>query len=95
MGSEMCIRDSRGLKRNILALLEIKEVVSLAELLERFDAEQGLGSVVGYLSLAAKHGQVFDSQPCAIAWTGADGVRRQADAPAVFFRRERAHEFQL
>jgi len=87
--------DLRGLKRNILALLEIKEVVSLAELLERFDAEQGLGSVVGYLSLAAKHGQVFDSQPCAIAWTGADGVRRQADAPAVFFRRERAHEFQL
>jgi len=87
--------DLRALKRNILVLLEDKEVVSLAELLERFDAEQGLGSVVGYLSLAAKHGQIFDTQSCSIEWTGADGVRRRADAPTVFFRRERAHEFIL
>jgi len=87
--------DLRALKRNILVLLEDKEVVSLTELLENFDVEQGLGSVVGYLSLAAKHGQIFDTQHCSIEWTGADGVRRRADAPTVFFRRERAHEFQL
>lgn len=96
--AEMVLRseiDSRTLKRNILALLEEKEVVSLAELLERFDAGQGLGSVVGYLSLAAKHGQVFDNQRCSIEWTGTDEIRRRADAPTVFFRRERAHEFKL
>lgn len=86
--------DLRALQRNIFNLLEDREVVSLTDLLESFDAEQGLGSVVGYLALAAKHGQILDTLASAIEWTGADGVRRRAHAPTVFFRRERAHEFQ-
>ncbi|MDQ0005867.1 hypothetical protein J2W28_005036 [Variovorax boronicumulans] len=85
----------RALKRNIHTLLETKEVVSLSDLLERFDAEQGLGSVVGYLSLAAKHGQIFDDNPCPIEWTGADGLRRRATAPTVFFHRDQLHALQL
>lgn len=86
--------DLRTLKHNILALLEDRDVVSLSDLLENFDVDQGLGSVVGYLSLAVKHGQLFDSPPCSVEWTGADGVRRRATTPTVFFRRERAHEIQ-
>ncbi len=95
--SEMVRRseiDLRSLKRNILSLFEDSEIVSLSDLLQRFDAEQGLGSVVGYISLATKHGQIINEHPFPIEWTGADGVRRSAQAPSVFFLRQNAHELE-
>lgn len=87
--------DLRSLKSNILLLLEETQVVSLSDLLQRFDAEQGLGSVVGYISLGTKHGQVINEHPLSIEWTGADGVHRSAQAPSVFFLRQNAHELEL
>jgi len=86
--------DLRSLKRNVLALFEDKEIVSLSELLQHYDADQGLGSVVGYISLAAKHGQIVNEHTTPISWTGADGVRRSAQAPSVFFLRSHAHELE-
>lgn len=87
--------DIRSLKKNILALLGEKDVVSLNDLLERYEAEQGLGSVVGYISLAQLHGTVVDSTPCQIEWTGGDGERRHAQAPSIFFLRKDIHELEL
>lgn len=86
--------DIRALKSNILTLLSQKDVVSLSDLLERFGAEQGLGSVVGYISLAQQHGNVVDTTPCQIEWTGSDGERRYAQAPSVFFLRKDSHELE-
>lgn len=87
--------DIRGLKHNIVSLLGERDVVSLNDLLERYDAEQGLGSVVGYISLAQQHGQVVDATPCQIEWTGSDGERRRAQAPSIFFLRKDIHELEL
>ena len=55
--------DFRALSDNILALLVEHSQVSVAELLERFPAEQGFGSVVGYVALGAKHAEVLESHP--------------------------------
>lgn len=87
--------DIRGLKQNIVSLLGERDVVSLNDLLERYDAEQGLGSVVGYISLAQQHGQVVDETPCQVEWTGGDGERRRAQAPSIFFLRKDIHELEL
>lgn len=87
--------DIRALKNNILSLLNEKDVVSLNDLLERYEAEQGLGTVVGYISLAQQHGQVVDATPCHIHWTGGDGELRYAQAPSVFFLRKDIHELEL
>jgi hypothetical protein len=87
--------DIRSLKRNIVALLSERDVVSLSDLLERYDAEQGLGTVVGYISLAQQHGKVVDESPCHIEWTGTDGERRHAQAPSIFFLRKDIHELEF
>lgn len=87
--------DIRSLKQNIVSLLGERDVVSLNDLLERYDAEQGLGSVVGYISLAQQHGQVVDETPCQVEWTGGDGERRRAQAPSIFFLRKDVHELEL
>jgi hypothetical protein len=87
--------DIRSLKKNIVALLSERDVVSLNDLLERYDAEQGLGTVVGYISLAQQHGKVVDESPCQIEWTGTDGERRHAQAPSIFFLRKDIHELEF
>lgn len=85
--------DFRALSDNILALLVEHSQVSVAEVLERFPAEQGFGSVVGYVALGAKHAEVLESTQ-RVSWTGKDGVDRSARVPAIYFTRERAHELR-
>ena len=63
--------------------------VTLAELLDRFPAEQGLGSVVGYVALAARDGELLPGIET-ITWTGVDGTRRHARVPRLCFLRERS-----
>jgi hypothetical protein len=80
------------LKRNIHELLQKSSVVSIEELLRVYPATQGLGSVVGYIYLAVRHGQVTPTN-VQVSWTGMDSVERSATVPAVYFLKEREREF--
>ncbi len=83
--------DFRALRRNVRALLADKPRATIAELLARFPAEQGLGSVVGYVAIGAKDGVVTE-QVESVHWSGRDGVTRYARIPFIYFERGRFHE---
>lgn len=83
--------DFRALRARVAAALEDHTQISVAQLLELHPAEQGLGSVIGYLALGAKHGEI-GAEHDRLRWVGLDGCPRSALAPAVYFLRERAHE---
>jgi hypothetical protein len=76
--------DFRSLKGHVQALLEERNQVSIAEILDVYPAEQGLGSVVGYVALGSRHG-VLAQRKEAVRWTGLDGVERRAHIPCVYF----------
>jgi len=84
--------DFRSLRANVKAMLLEVSQATVADMLKRFPAEQGFGSVVGYVALGAKHGEVtpaFEN----ICWQGKDGIDRSARVPAIYFLRERLLEF--
>lgn len=79
--------DTSQLKANIQALLSEQPQVSLTELLTRFPAAQGFGSVIGYINLGTKHGTVgADSET--VTWTGRDSVPRAATVPSIYFNQK-------
>ncbi|CAN7494334.1 DUF3375 domain-containing protein [Polaromonas sp. LjRoot131] len=80
------------LRRNIYECLQHSPVVGIEELLRVYPASQGLGSVVGYIHLALRYGQVTPSI-AQVNWTGMDAVARSAVVPAVYFLKEKEHEF--
>ncbi len=84
--------DFRTLRSNIRAMLQQQGQITIAELLMNFPAEQGLGSVVGYLALGAKHGELTTERE-QVRWQGADAKPRQAMIPAIYFIKERYVEF--
>ncbi len=76
--------DFRSLKECIRAILVNRDQVAIAEILDEHPAEQGLGSVVGYLALGLRHG-VKTPHKEAVHWKGLDGVERRARIPRVYF----------
>ena len=80
--------DFRTLKQHIRALLANQTQASIRQLLESFPAEQGLGSVVGYVALGAKHGEITGDTEM-VCWEGDDEVIRRARVPTIYFLRER------
>lgn len=84
--------DFRTLREHVKALLLEVSQATVAEVLQRFPAEQGFGSVVGYVALGARHGEVTETSEL-VYWTGKDGVDRAARVPAIYFTRERFLEF--
>lgn len=85
--------DVRLLKRNIREVLERASQASISQVLEAHPADQGLGSVIGYLQLAVRHG-VGTTGRENVLWQGLDGIWRRANAPVYYFTRERLHELQ-
>jgi hypothetical protein len=83
--------DFRVLKANIRALLRERSQASIADVMDRFPATQGLGSVVGYIALGARHG-VRSDRIETVEWEGQDEQRRRARIPAIYFVRERELE---
>jgi hypothetical protein len=73
--------------------LDTHEQLSIGQVLLQKPAEQGLGSVIGYLSLATRHGVVADGEWEAISWLGGDGSWRHARVPLVWFLKEKRNEF--
>ena len=83
--------DFRVLKANIRALLRERSQTSIGEVMRRFPATQGLGSVVGYMALGARHG-VRGDRIETVEWEGQDEQCRRARIPTIYFVREREHE---
>ncbi|HEY9871200.1 MAG TPA: DUF3375 domain-containing protein [Candidatus Obscuribacterales bacterium] len=83
--------DFTTLKRNIRAVLENLSQTSIAGVMQQYPAEQGLGSVVGYIALGTRHGEVTTLEE-EVAWQGTDDKQRHARIPAIYFTRERVHE---
>jgi hypothetical protein len=83
--------DFRALKANIRAALEEHSQASIGDVMGRFPVAQGLGSVVGYMALGARHGLRGESSET-VEWLGADDHRRAARIPTIYFLKERVHE---
>lgn len=80
--------DFRTLKAHLRAILERQSQVTIGQVLTEFPAKQGLGSVVGYVALGAKHGEVTEGTEV-VSWTGDDAAQRRAKVPTIYFMRER------
>ena len=80
--------DFRTLTDHVKAMLTEVSQATIGDVLKRFPAEQGFGSVVGYVALGAKHGEVTTTLET-IQWEGKDGVHRSARVPTIYFVRER------
>ena len=83
--------DFRSLRQNVRAVLDRHAQASIAQVLELYPAEQGLGSVVGYIALGVKHGVRAQATEL-VSWQGQDEVRRSARVPTLYFVRERYDE---
>jgi hypothetical protein len=84
--------DFRTLRRDLHDLLAIQPKLSIAQALSQRDAPQGLGSVIGYLSLGTRHGTVVEGEQETAHWRGGDGQWRRARIPLVWFTQEKRHE---
>ena len=76
--------DFRRLRQQVDALLARHEQISVADVIEHYPAEQGLGTVVGLLALASREG-IPSEQWDRVCWTGLDGVARCALIPRIYF----------
>lgn len=79
--------DFRRLRRQLRELLTEREAVTIADVLERYPAGQGLGTVVGLLALGVQHG-VRSKQFDTVRWQGNDGQQRGARIPRMHFTRD-------
>ena len=84
--------DFRRLKGNVRALLAERDQISIADILNVYPAEQGLGSVVGYMAMGSRHGMKGKHQE-AVHWRGLDGVERRARIPCIYFVKGHSSEF--
>lgn len=83
--------DFRSLTSNVRAVLADRTQASIADVLARHPAAQGLGSVLGLLALGSRHGMVSSATE-SVAWTGGDGALRKATIPVIYFFRDRMDE---
>jgi len=84
--------DFRSLKESIRNALRNRSPVTIGQIIEEYPAAQGLGSVVGYIALGSRHGQVTPEQIETVAWQGEDGPWRRVRIPKVYFWQERLDE---
>lgn len=82
----------RQLKHHIHHLLMIHSQISIAGILQHYPAEQGLGSVIGYLSLGVSWG-ILSEQRELVRWHMQDTSARAAYIPKIYFTQEMRHVF--
>ncbi|WP_028102824.1 DUF3375 domain-containing protein [Pseudoduganella violaceinigra] len=76
--------DFRTLAANVQAVLATHTQATIADVLAAFPAAQGLGSVIGLLSLGSRYGMVAPSSET-VSWLGGDNVQRKATIQAIYF----------
>ncbi|MDG2524103.1 DUF3375 domain-containing protein [Stenotrophomonas sp. HITSZ_GD] len=84
--------DVRGLRRDLHELLGEHRRLSIGDALRHRPAAQGLGTVIGYLSLGTRHGVLSENEWEIVAWQGGDGRARRARIPLVRFVQEKRDE---
>ncbi|WP_423841730.1 DUF3375 domain-containing protein [Xanthomonas citri] len=84
--------DVRSLRNDLHELLGQRPRLTIGDALQQRPAVQGLGSVIGYLSLGTRHGMVIEGQMETVQWEGSDGAVRRARIPLVWFTREKRNE---
>jgi len=84
--------DFRSLIENIHSCLQKRSQVSIGEVLSRFPAAQGLGSVVGYIALGSRRGLPVKDRCETVRWYGEDEQKRSARIPLIYFLKESFHE---
>lgn len=77
--------DFAELSENVNAVLEQQGAATIAEVLEKFPATQGIASVVGLLVLAESHGVRAGDTPEPVHWVS-DEQTRQATVPRFLFQ---------
>ena len=85
--------DFRQLKENIVATLQDRSQASIGDVFSLFPPQQGLGSIVGMMSLGARHGVITDRSE-RIVWHGMDEQQRAAKIPAIYFLKDNIHALQ-
>ncbi|MFJ2620455.1 DUF3375 domain-containing protein [Glutamicibacter sp. NPDC087344] len=70
---------------NINSVLEAQGSATIAEILEKYPATQGIASVVGLLVLAESHAQTVSGTPEPVSWVSAE-ITRQATVPRFLFQ---------
>ncbi|SUO91614.1 DUF3375 domain-containing protein [Suttonella indologenes] len=80
--------DYRRLQENVRQVLLKHSQASVAQVLEDFPATQGLGSVLGLLSLASRDG-IKTQETEMVQWQGQDGLLRRARIDKLFFVRDK------
>jgi len=83
--------DFRSLKANVREVLEKLSQASIHDVLEHYPAAQGLGSVVGLITLGSRYGIKSENRET-VSWVGNDSQQRSAKIPKIFFLRERMNE---
>lgn len=86
--------DFRTLYANVREVLMQRSHISIGALLGAYPPAQGLGTVVGYLSMGVKHGEVARDRSERVRWETQSGHKRIADIPLVYFVAERRGELR-
>ena len=84
--------DFLSLKQRLRTLLADRAQCSVGAVLEHHPAEQGLGSVVGYVALGSRHGMLVPGRHESVSWRGEDGHERRARIPLLYFLKEKRDE---
>lgn len=84
--------DFRTLKQRVHTLLGDHAQCSVGTVLQHYPAEQGLGSVVGYVALGSRHGMRVPDRFEPVSWRGEDGHERCARIPLLYFLKEKRDE---
>lgn len=86
--------DMTELVRNVNCVLDQVAEASVADVLSKFPATQGLASVIGLLSLSFNYGAPASEEPAGTpseetaVWQGTDGIDRTATIPRYIFTEE-------
>ncbi|MDR2387721.1 MAG: DUF3375 domain-containing protein [Deltaproteobacteria bacterium] len=86
--------DYLALRQAIIEAVKLLTKASIAQVLDLFPATQGLGSVLGLVHLAHRHGQLGQGHET-VEWDGLDGVHRKARLETWYFLLERVDELLL
>lgn len=86
---DQVVLDKARLAAHLRQALQVREQITLAELLDEHPLEQGLAELVAYLSLAGDDSKaLFDeAHSDTVRWDDTQGVFRSASLPRVIFNR--------
>lgn len=82
--------DFRSLEESIAAALEFQSQATIGQILEQFPAKQGLGTIVGYITIGVTRGFASTGEEL-VSWLGMDNVPRRARIPRIYFFKDAAN----